>query len=220
MNIDKEEMKKARNVFQIDLHRDYKSVQQLIGLVVFIVIFIFSIPMMLFKKGYINLLAAYMPNLDLIANVVSYHGGPYIHNFVSELYPPTPTTLHGFLSQSFVNWCALMGLTFLVADETHKTGNFYTGWSLGFVMIFMTYLLPGQFISGAMDKAYEYLEKQQYFPIFHHKKGDSIWTASVIVGFIVAAFVVYLEGNIIGFLRERGLLTKFAKFIVNFPKRF
>ena len=213
-------VKKARNVFAIDVGRKYSIPHQLVGLAGFIIVFVIIIPVLMYKRGHIDFLAAYLPNLDLMANVISYHGGPTINNYISELYPPTPTTTYGFLSASLINWMALMGLTFLVAQETYTTKNFYKGWSLGFVMIFITYLLPGQLISGAMDKMYNWLEKKSGVPIFEYKHGHATWSVVVGVGMLTSLVVIKFEEKIIGFLRKNGLLVNFAKFVVAFPKKF
>lgn len=211
---------RARNVFAIDLGRKYSIPHQLFGLLMFIIVFVIIIPITAYKNGHIDFLAAYLPNLDLMANVMSYHGGPSTNDFISELYPPTPTTIYGFLSQSLINWMALMGLTFLVASETLKTKDIYTGWSLGFVMIFITYLLPGQLISGAMDKTYDFLEKKSGIKMFENPHGHATWNIVVLVGMIVSFIVIKFEEKVIKFLRYEGVLREFAVFILNFPQRF
>ena len=211
---------KTRNIFTIDVGRKYNIPKQLFGLLVFVIIFVGIIPTMIYKWGDKEFLAAYLPNLDLIANIMSYHGGPTVGDYVSELYPPTPTTTYGFLSASFINWLALMGLTFLVAQETLTSGDIYTGWSLGFAMIFITYLLPGQLISGVMDNIYEYLEEKSGIKIFENVHGHATWNVVVIVGFLVAFMIIKFEEYIIHLLRKAGLLRQLAKFILTFPKRF
>ena len=216
----KNKLAKARNVFALDVGRKYSVPHQLFGLMMFIIVFVVIIPTTAYKNGHIDFLAAYLPNLDLMANVMSYHGGPTTSDFISELYPPSPTTTYGFLSQSLINWMALMGLTFLVAEETLKTGDLYTGWSLGFAMIFITYLLPGQLISGAMDKVYDFLEKKSGMPIFESPHGHATWNVVVLVGMIVSFIVIKFEEKLIKFLRYEGVLRHLAVFIIDFPKRF
>ena len=211
---------KARNVFALDVGRKYSIPHQLFGLAMFIIIFVIIIPITAYKNGHVDFLAAYLPNLDLMANVMSYHGGPTTSDFISELYPASATTTYGFLSQSLINWMALMGLTFLVAEETLKSKDIYTGWSLGFAMIFITYLLPGQLISGAMDKVYDFLEKKSGMPIFENPHGHATWNVVVLVGMIVSFIVIKFEEKLIKFLRYEGVLRDFAVFILNFPKRF
>ena len=211
-------VKQARNIFSINLGRDEKInvSKQLIGLLMFIVVFVMIIPVIIYKHGHYEFLAAYLPNLDLVGTVVSYHGGPTVGKYLSELYPATPTTTYGFLSQSFINWMALMGLTFLVAQETVKTRNFYKGWSIGFCMIACTYLLPGQFISGSMDKAFDWLHNN----VLPDKKSHLLWGGAMLVGIMASFLVIKIEEKLIHFLRGNGALENFAKMIVAFPKQF
>ena len=211
---------KARNIFTIDVGRKYYIPKQLFGLLMFIIIFVGIIPTMIYHWGRKELLIAYLPNLDLIANVMSYHGGPTTGDYISELYPPTPTTTYGFLSASLINWMALMGLTFIVAQETLRSKDLYSGWSIGFAMIFITYLLPAQLISGAMDKVYEYLEEKSGIKIFENVHGHATWNVVIMGGLAVVVMIIKFEEYIISFLRQAGLLRKFAKFILTFPKRF
>ena len=76
------------------------------------------------------------------------------------LYPATPVTKYGFLSQSFINYTALIGLTYIIAREAKMTNNIIKGWSMGFVMLLMTYLLPSNLtIIPIMDFADKLLTK-------------------------------------------------------------
>ena len=82
----KNKLAKARNVFALDVGRKYSVPHQLFGLMMFIIVFVVIIPTTAYKNGHIDFLAAYLPNLDLMANVMSYHGGPTTSDFISELY--------------------------------------------------------------------------------------------------------------------------------------
>jgi len=99
---------------------------QFLGLVLFFSIFIIFIPILLYKRKYYTVLEGYMPNIDLLATALSWHGGPY--DMWKDLYPATPVTKYGFLSQSFINYTALIGLTYIIAREAKMTNNIIKGW--------------------------------------------------------------------------------------------
>ena len=96
-----------------------------------------------------NILEAYMPNRPY-CNSITWHGGPF--KIWDHLYPPSPLTIYGFSSQTIINYMSLLGLTYIITRETKRTGSMARGWSMAFIMLLMTYLLPGQFISWIMDK--------------------------------------------------------------------
>ena len=76
--------------------RKVDVIKQIIGFVLFIFIFIVIIPVNLYKLKLFTLLEGYLPNIDLLATCLSWHGGP--SGIWTELYPDTTTTLYGFLS--------------------------------------------------------------------------------------------------------------------------
>ena len=110
-----------------------------------------------------DILEVYLPNVDLIANLVSYRGGFFKDNFFTGLYKPIPTTVSEFLSQSAINYIALLGVTYIIARETKLSNNIAFGWSAGFMMLLLTYLLPSQFISKGMDEIYNKVHNVFYY---------------------------------------------------------
>jgi hypothetical protein len=128
-----------------------------IGFSIYILIFGLSVPFYLYKYNHHTLLEAYMPNLDLIANILTWHGGPF--DIWKYLYPDIPVTLYGFTSQTLINYASLLGITFLVARETKRTNSIPRGWSIAFVMLLATYLLPGRIISYVMETLYKFIQK-------------------------------------------------------------
>jgi len=143
----KEEMKKKA---KINIPKFF------LGWVIFIAIFILTIPYLLFNNKFYSILEAYLPNLDLIATVLTWRNGPY--NIWNHFYPSPVYNYYGYFSQTIINYMALLGLTFIITRETKKTKIMIKGWSMAFVMILMTYLLPAQFISMFMDSSASYLK--------------------------------------------------------------
>ena len=131
---------------------------QITGLILFINLFLF-VAFLLYKGKYYSILAGYLPNIDLIATSLSWHGGP--RDSLKRLYPASPITRYGFMSQVLINYFALLGLTYIIASESKETRNIVKGWSLGFVMILMTYLLPSK---ATIIPIMNYVESSKYSP--------------------------------------------------------
>ena len=74
-----------------------------------------------------------------------------LREYGRKLYPDTVTTLYGFLSKSLINYGALLGVTYIIAREATITKSTVEGWSLGLVMLLMTYLLPSNLITYVMS---------------------------------------------------------------------
>ncbi len=179
-----------------------------VGFILFFIIFVILIPVILFKSQMYGILEAYMPNVDLIATVISWHGGPL--KLWDHLYPPSPVTIYGFYSQTIINYMSLLGLTYIITRETQRTGSMARGWSMAFIMLLMTYLLPGQFISWIMDKTNGLISN--YFK-FNFISSNSI---VVIMGFFLVTIIIASEAHILHNFKKN--LEHMAKKIINIPK--
>ena len=125
-------------------HRHRGSLaKQLGGLVIYLSIFGLAIPYLIRVSGYPHLLEAYVPNLDLIANVVGYSMGPFGLGLFEGLYNPDQDSI----SSIVINYIALLGIAYIVATQTLKTKSLAEGWSRAFIMFLITYLLPGKWLS-------------------------------------------------------------------------
>ena len=197
----------------VNIHNEKKDTievdikKTVLGFILFFIIFVILIPVILFKSQMYGILEAYMPNIDLIATVISWHGGPL--KVWDHLYPPTPLTMYGFSSQTIINYMALLGLTYIITRETKRTGSIARGWSMAFIMLLMTYLLPGQFISLIMDKTNDLISN--YFK-FNFISSESI---VVIMGFFIAATIIASEAYILHNFKKN--LEHMAKKIMNIP---
>jgi len=167
-----------------------------IGFILYIAFFVITVPYILYKGGQKTLLEAYMPNVDMLATVLSFVGGPF--GMFDELYVPNPRSQSEFIYQTTINFVALLGLTYLVARETYVNKSIPKGWSIAFIMIIVTYLVPSQFISKAMTEQY--------------RSGVSIY-AVTIVGFLVAISFILAERLLLVTLRDK--LAKFAEFLTS-----
>jgi len=159
MNKDKLNFERNRSMFADEIFDNEKNVnyiKMLIGLIIYIILFVLFIPHMLIKYKLFYILAAYFPNLDMLATVLGFKGGPvYIWKY---LYNPVSSTITGFVSTTFINALALLGLTYVIAYYTHKTKDIAGGWSRAFFMIPLTYLLPGNILVYVLDRISKELE--------------------------------------------------------------
>jgi len=203
----------ARDIFDIHIPRRVlvSGRETMIGFIIYFAIVVVTIPAILFHKKAYDILEVYLPNVDLIANLLSYRGGPLASNIFRELYLPTPTTLEGFLSQSAVNYLALLGVTYIIARETKLSGSIAYGWSAGFLMIVMTYLLPSQFISELMDKVYYSIRDGT-------GKTTSLasYIPALIAGIIASIAVVLSERALL--MAGRKHLATIASWIISLPQ--
>lgn len=155
------------------------------GFIVYFIAVVIAVPTFLYRTKRFTILEAYLPNVDLIATVLSFVGGPAL--IFRDLYVPTTYTQMQFVYQAIVNFIALCGLTFLVARETKRTGSISKGWSIAFVMILATYLLPSQLISTWLERLYT-VTPSKY--------------ASFAAGMAMVAVIILLERTIIDFSRK------------------
>jgi len=209
MTIDK---KYSQNI--VNLHDEKKNQininikKTVLGFVLYLIIFVILIPVILFKSQLYTILEAYMPNLDLIATVITWHGGPF--KLWDHLYPPSPLTIYGFSSQTIINYISLLGLTYIIARETKRTNSVSKGWSLGLIMLLMTYLLPGQFISWVMDKTNELVSDTLKF--------NFINTNSIVIMMGVLLTVTIIGGEVLILHKFKKHRENLAKIILNIPK--
>ena len=149
-------MENKRTVFDLD-DSDVNHSKFIFGFILYFVIFVVFIPHLLIKNSAWEILSAYFPNLDLMATILGYHGGP-IDSFIwTHLYNPADSTLTGYLSSNLINLFALLGVTYIIAYYTFINKNVYKGWSRAFIMLPMTYFLPGNFVVYYMNIVGNYL---------------------------------------------------------------
>lgn len=129
------------------------------GFIVYFIVFVVFIPYLLIQNSAWEILSAYFPNLDIMATILGYHGGPLDSFIWTHLYNPTGSTLTGYISSNLINLFALLGVTYIIAHYTLINNNIYKGWARAFIMLPMTYFLPGNFIVYFMNILGNYLNK-------------------------------------------------------------
>ena len=164
----------------------------------FIIIFVIIIPTILYHLGLYYILIGYLPNVDLIATVITIWGGPF--NLWHSLYPDSVDTNAKFFTSTIINYFALIGLTYIVAKEAYDNHDIFVGWSMAFVMCLITYLLPSKLIFFIMSA-------------FPNKP-----FLSILLGFFTVTLIILFEAFIIKYFQQYIII--FSKYILHFPKFF
>jgi hypothetical protein len=188
-----------RSIFENNNDHDVDYGKQLIGMAIYLLCFGITIPYLVIKSNNISWLEGYIPNLDLIASVVGFRGGPFGSGIFKYLYNPNTNTVYGYYSQTVFNYIALLGLTYIIAYYTFKTNSINNGWSRAFVMLWLTYLLPSNFVALLSDKLGGYVDRVT---------GTNKYTyVSVVgVGMLLLFGLVMLEKNVVQYTSP--LITK------------
>lgn len=147
-----------------------------VDIIIYTIIFIILIPIMLFRYNYNASLEAYMPNLDLIATLLTFNKLSF-----KNLYLSDPDSIHQEISQSFVNYFALLGIGYVIIREALKRQNLYYGLSMGSIMLLMTYISPTLYLSDSMR-------------VVETKYNNIIAT---IVGIIIVFCLIFIEKQLI-----------------------
>lgn len=182
-----------------------------IGFIIYFIIIILFIPNIILYFNNYDLLAMYLPNVDLIATLFSYKSFVLSNNYFDELYVSNPKTTFGIISTEFINYIALLGLTFLVAQHTFDTNSISHGWSIAFVMILFTYLLPGVIIPKIMDFTYDNINKilpNKY--INKYNETNIKYITSIFIGIILTILIILFESN---------FLKRYAKILVEISQK-
>jgi len=184
-----------------------RYLKDIIGFISFVVIFVVTIPLLLYKDRRYNFLEVYLPNVDLIANLLTWIRGP--SDIWANLYRE-PDNISEFTTQTVINYMALLGVTFIIAKETKRENSVFAGWSMAFVMLLATYLLPGNIVTWFMNKTNVYA-----------KKLNLNWLSRNLFSFAVGLFVTlsFLSFEIIILSHYRKNIKKFAKLLYKIPKK-
>jgi len=182
-------------------------IKNIIGFISYFIIFVVIIPLLLYRAQQYNFLEVYLPNVDLIANLLTWSSGPY--DIWSNLYK-NDDSISRFTSRTLINYMALLGLTFIIARETKRTNNIFAGWSMAFVMLLTTYLLPTDIVTWFMEKA------QNFSKTIHINK-LSTDILSLTIGIIIT--LTFLGTEIIILQRYRKHVKQFAKYVYGIPKK-
>lgn len=156
----------------------------LFGLFIYIIIFVITIPNILLRNKLYLITTLYFSNLDMIATVLGFSGGPY--EIWKYLYNPTTVTLFGFLSSTLINYLALIGVGFVCIRYAALKKKIFGGLSMLLIIIPITYLLPGNIIVYIMNEVAKYLYANN---ISYYLR----WVVTVIIGFITVVGIIGFE---------------------------
>lgn len=174
-----------RNISMLDTRLYSKThLKDILGLIIFMVVFAFLIPHLLLQNKKYIVAIAYLCNLDIVATILGFSGGPY--NIWKYLYNPNTETFFGFFSSTLINYFAVCGVGYVAIKYAMKHKNAYAGLSKMLIAIPITYLLPGNFIVFLMNNLAHYL----------FKAGVSYyirWIITIICGVIFGVGIILFE---------------------------
>jgi hypothetical protein len=182
-------IRKDRNSRNQDFHdlilTPYENLLALLGIIMYIIVFIITIPILLYKFKFITFLKLYFLNTDQVATVISFHEGVFKHIF-KYIYNDTGPFI-GFLSQSLINWSVLMGLFYVVITESRKKTVNDALSKLGF-MLFLTYLLPGRYLIKLQEWFYNKIGGK-----YIYNKFDINGLYTILFGFCLVISTIIIE---------------------------
>lgn len=175
-----------RTVFSFPIEKeDY--LRKFIGFMIYFVLFVVFIPTLLIKNKYYIFAISYFSNLDLVATVLGYHGGPMDTFIWKHLYNPGDSTIGGYIMVNIINFIALLGLIYVIAKQALDTKNIYSGVGRAVIMLLVTYILPGNFIILFMNKFGNYLNK------YLKSKNLLHYLLVVLLGFLSVVVIIFFE---------------------------
>jgi len=187
-------LQNERTIFGLHIDKE-NHIKVTIGLIIYFIIFIVLIPLLLIKNKHFNILTAYFPNLDLIATILGYKGGPMNTNIWRHLYNPVTNTIPEYISGNIINYFALLGVTYIVAYYTFINKNIYKGWARSIIMLPLTYFIPSNFIILFINKFGKYLN---YFfngnSLFHSLLH---YLLVIIFGLFMIVILIMVESKLI-----------------------
>lgn len=179
-----------RTIF--NLNNDSVNIKKfLLGFLLYFIIFMLIIPYYLIKFSKFKILTGYLPNLDLIAAVIGYNGGPFNLFLWKQLYNPSSSTMIGYISSNLINYFSLLGITYIIALNVYKFNDIEKGWSRALIMLPMSYLLPTNFIIYYMNLFGNLINS------LFHDLNHLHYFITVIFGFLLVTFIIILESEII-----------------------
>jgi len=189
-------IREEQNNYEISMlkltQRITDSRSNIFGLLLFIVVFVILVPWLIIRSGRLELLIPYFPNIDMIAKAISYNGGPDIFGSLKNvwLYLYDSRTTQGYMSKMLINYFALIGATGVIAYKSHTFKDWKRGWSLGFIMMIMTYLAPNDLISKLQEKGDEKLKEYEL-------SNNERYMLIMLLGLLLVVLIILLESYII-----------------------
>ena len=173
--------------------------KNILGMIIYAILFIITIPKLLVKYKLISLLEVYLPNLDLIATSISFGNGPGKFKIFQELYNPSSQNILGNISIEIINILCLMGVSFLVIRYSFQKKSFLSGFCVAGVMLLTTYLLPNDIIRTLQDKFSDYMYKKTNVNPKYTTSSYIYYILVIILGVGVALLFILVERFIIDY---------------------
>lgn len=191
-----------RTIFDLT-NSDVDIPKFVLGFILYFIIFVLTIPYYLIKSSRYEILAGYLPNLDLIASVIGYHGGPFNLFLWKHLYNPADTTILGYISSNLINYFALLGVTYVIALYTFKLDDVEKGWSRAFIMLPITYFIPSNLIIYYMNLFGNFMNS--FFNDYNHNH----YFVTILFGLMLTTFFILIEAEFIYYFG--GTITRIIK---------
>ena len=191
-------------------------IKNIYGCLAYYLVFIIIIPYLIFKSGNLEILEVYIPNIDLIATVISFFNGPY---GAFEFLYLDERPLLGFISNNIINYVVLISLFYIILNQTLKHNRISYGLSRVSIILITTYLLPNRFISEIMHRFYHYIggKEPTSKEMLHGLVNiDNIrWVMTIGLGLMISSSIIGFEAFLIK-LYSRNI----AVFMENIFKKF
>lgn len=155
-----------------------------LGLMIFLVAFVGVVPYLLLRSRLYLVATAYLCNIDLVATVLAFSGGPF--DMWRFLYNPNVHTLFGFVSSTLINYMAVCGVAFVAMRYALRENDEHYGLAKLLVAIPVTYLIPGHFMVYFMNSTAVYLWRRG---LGYYLR----WVLTVCVGAAAAVAIVFAE---------------------------
>jgi len=179
--------------------------KNIFGSVLFFIIVICLVPFLLFKFKLYDFLEVYFPNVDLIATSFSFDDGPFKSNIFKYLYTDD-TPLIGYISQTLINYVAVMSIIFIVVRSAVVHKNIAAGLSKAAIICFTTYLLPNRYVLTGMTLIDHIIHN-------HIVSHSLVWFIVVFLGLVLSSLCIYGEALLI-----KHFSPTIAKFFINILK--
>ena len=157
----------------------------ILGTVIYIIVFIITIPIILYKFGFTTLVKIYIINTDLLATIISFDKGPF-QNIFKYLYNNTQPFI-GYLSQNIINLSVLLGLFYIRLEQSKKESISGSLSKISFILL-ITYLLPGRYIMKLQDDYYNNIGGKLFWNGY-----DINGIKSVLFGLFIVFSLILLE---------------------------
>ena len=220
--------KEDETIFKIKID---ESIKPIIGLLLFIVIFVIIIPNVFFKYIVTNqnanitlfILLSYMANLDLLATCLSFHDGPFDTKIFSQLYKRT-NKFWGFFSKNIIGLITILSVVLIVLIRTEKMKiKFDTKLHKMLIIISqltiiltITFFFPNRYIRQFMHVIFKKINIT-YDNLSYNIKWIIVFLSGIILSILVILFEAKLNNELVhnfiyNFMKYRNTIVKLAEY--------